>query len=65
MKIAIGCDHAAYNEKNKLIEYLENKNIEIFDLGCNSEDSVDYPDYAHMVCNHKSDYLLFLILYMS
>ena len=59
MKIAIGCDHAAYNEKNKLIEYLESKNIEIFDLGCDSEDSVDYPDYAHMVCNHikenKSD----------
>ena len=51
MKIAIGCDHAAYNEKMKLINYLESKNIEVSDLGCYSEDSVDYPDYAHMVCN--------------
>ena len=27
MKIAIGCDHAAFDEKNNLITYLENKNF--------------------------------------
>ena len=51
MKIAIGCDHAAYMEKTKLIEYLESKNVKVEDLGCHSEDSVDYPDYAHLVCS--------------
>ncbi len=47
MKIGIGCDHAAFKEKEKLISILQNKNIEIIDYGCPSEDSVDYPDYAH------------------
>lgn len=49
MKIAIGCDHAAFNEKNSLIAYLENKNFLVKDFGCFSNDSVDYPDYARLV----------------
>ena len=60
MKIAIGCDHAAFNEKLKLIEKISNYNIEIEDFGCPSESSVDYPDYAHIVCkeilNNNFDY---------
>ena len=49
MKIAIGCDHAAFDEKNNLITYLENKNFLVKDFGCFSNDSVDYPDYARLV----------------
>lgn len=49
MKIAIGCDHAAFDEKNNLIKYLENKNFLVKDFGCFSNDSVDYPDYARLV----------------
>jgi len=49
MKIAIGCDHAAFDEKNSLITYLENKNFLVKDFGCFSNDSVDYPDYARLV----------------
>ena len=49
MKIAIGCDHAAFDEKNNLITYLENKNFLVKDFGCLSNDSVDYPDYARIV----------------
>jgi len=60
MRIAIGCDHAAFNEKLELIEKINGSNIEIKDFGCPSEDSVDYPDYAHAVCreinNNKFDY---------
>jgi len=37
MKIAIGCDHAAYNEKMKLINYLESKNIEVIRFGDSSK----------------------------
>ena len=37
MKIAIGADHAAYNEKKQIINYLNSKGFEIIDLGSNSK----------------------------
>lgn len=46
-KIAIGSDHAGYELKEKLKNYLLNKGIELQDFGTDSPDSVDYPDYAH------------------
>ena len=49
MKIAIGCDHAAFTEKSLLVSYLNDNNYDVVDLGCNSSDSVDYPDYAHLL----------------
>lgn len=50
MKIAIACDHAAFNEKNILIEYISNDlNYSVIDLGCNSSASVDYPLFGHLV----------------
>ena len=52
MKIAIGCDHAAFEEKNILINYIQNDlGYEVLDLGCNSLDSVDYPEFGHLVGN--------------
>ena len=58
MKIAIGCDHAAFDEKNNLITHLENKNFLVKDFGCFSNDSVDYPDYARLVAKEiqKNNY---------
>ena len=60
MNIAIGCDHAAFDEKNKLIAALEDKNHLVKDFGCFSKDSVDYPDYATLVAkemqNNSYDY---------
>lgn len=49
MKIAIGCDHAAFPLKEKLKGYLLSKGYEIKDFGCYSEERADYPDFAHMV----------------
>jgi len=49
MKIAIGCDHAGYLLKLDLLGYLKKRGIEVFDHGCSSLDSVDYPDYAVLV----------------
>ena len=46
MKIAIGCDHGAWNLKQVLIAHLEKKGFEIKDFGTNSLDSCDYPDFA-------------------
>lgn len=49
MKIALGADHGGYELKEKIKVYLNNKNIEILDMGTNSLESVDYPKYGHLV----------------
>lgn len=51
MKIAIGCDHAAFQLKENLKPYLIEKGFEIKDFGCYSEERADYPDFAHPVAN--------------
>lgn len=52
MKFFVGCDHAGYSLKLKLISVLQKeKDIEIIDCGTNSQQSVDYPDYVHKVAN--------------
>ncbi|MCF8069040.1 MAG: ribose 5-phosphate isomerase B [Desulfobacterales bacterium] len=47
--IIIGCDHAAYQLKNTVKAYLENRGVEVKDVGAFDETSVDYPDYAAKV----------------
>ena len=47
MKIGLACDHAGFEYKEKLKEYLSNKKNEVSDFGCYSNESVDYPDFAH------------------
>ena len=47
--IPIACDHAGFELKEKVKEYLASKNIEVKDFGTFSNDSVDYPDFAHQV----------------
>ena len=42
-KIYIASDHAGFALKTKLCDYFKT----LIDLGTNSEDSVDYPDFAH------------------
>jgi ribose 5-phosphate isomerase B len=51
IKIAIGADHAGFELKEQLIEFLKNKDINITDKGCYSADRADYPDYGHAVAN--------------
>ncbi len=47
--IAIGSDHAGFKLKNDVIVHLIEQGYELQDFGPDSEDSVDYPDYAHPV----------------
>ena len=58
-KICIASDHAGYALKEKVKDYLINKNISVIDLGPFSVNSVDYPDYARKVAKRlilrKSD----------
>lgn len=49
-KIAVGCDHAAFSYKEKLVPYLRNAGFEVVDVGTDSEASVDYPVFAAAVC---------------
>lgn len=66
MRIAIGSDHAGYDLKCAIINYLQRKNMEVYDVGAFSKDSVDYPDYALQVCqilNRKNSDLGILICY--
>ena len=47
--IAIGSDHGGYKLKEEIKRYLEEKQIQYKDLGCMSEESVDYPNIAKAV----------------
>ena len=44
--IAIASDHGGFAMKTQLIAHLRERGTEFEDLGCCSEESVDYPDYA-------------------
>ena len=46
MRIALSADHAGYLMKNDLAAWLGELGHEIIDLGTNSPDSVDYPEYG-------------------
>jgi ribose 5-phosphate isomerase B len=46
-KIIIASDHAGFRLKEKLVRWLLANRYEVKDIGCFSEDSVDYPDFAH------------------
>lgn len=46
MKISIASDHAGFEQKQKLAVYLKDKGHEVTDRGPDSDDRVDYPDYA-------------------
>ena len=55
MKIAIGSDHAGFYLKKDIIKYLEEKNIEVKDMGPCDDGRVDYPDYGHAVGHEVID----------
>lgn len=47
--IAIGSDHGGFDLKQRVIQYLETKNIPYQDMGCGSKESCDYPVFGHAV----------------
>lgn len=46
MKIALGADHGGYQLKEDIKKFLDSQNISYEDVGCDCDQSVDYPDYA-------------------
>lgn len=51
MTIAIAADHGGFELKDILIDYLAGKGHSIINLGTDSPESVDYPDYARACCD--------------
>lgn len=51
-KIALGSDHAGFELKQILKLKLQQKGFDVQDFGCDSLQSIDYPDYAHPVANY-------------
>lgn len=55
MRIAIASDHAAFDLKAELREYLIELGHEVADLGPESADRVDYPDYGYLLAAVVAD----------
>ena len=55
MKIIIGSDHAGYAMKEKVIAFLQGRDITVEDVGTYSEESVDYTDFGKKVARKVSD----------
>ncbi len=49
MRIAVGCDHAGFPLKAPAIEELRRLGHDVVDLGTDSPEAVDYPDFAQKV----------------
>src|SRR5213594_1711233 len=49
MRVAIGADHAGFWLKQELVTYTKSLTHEVLDMGTNSDQPVDYPDYAEAV----------------
>ena len=56
MKIIIGSDHAGVDYKQKITKHLKNQNHNVKDVGTFGKESVDYPDYAHLVAKDVSEH---------
>ena len=60
MKLSIGSDHAGYDLKKQIFEYLKKEGHIVIDQGTYNKDSVDYPDFAEWVVkdvqNKEADY---------
>lgn len=51
MVISLASDHAGFEQKQQLAEYLKAQGHEVIDRGPESDDRVDYPDFAVLVGN--------------
>ena len=49
MRIAVACDHRGYDAKRKVVPLLRKMGYDVNDLGCEGNNSVDYPDFAVLV----------------
>lgn len=62
--IPIGADHAGFQLKELIKAHLDALGYEVKDFGCYSEESIDYPDYAHPVASmvEENDNMLGIVI---
>ena len=48
-RVILASDHAGFKLKEKIKRFLKSKGKKVFDLGTNNTNSVDYPNYAHLL----------------
>lgn len=64
MKLAIGGDHAGFEYKKQLVEFLKKEGHEVKDFGPDTDASVDYPDHVHPLAEavEKGDFELGILI---
>ncbi len=63
MKIILASDHAAFNEKQELVKYLQSLNHQVIDVGTHNSDSTHYPEWAKkLVDNVKAEHTIGILL---
>lgn len=55
MKISLASDHAGFEQKQQLVEYVAQKGFDVIDRGPESDDRVDYPDFAELVARDVAE----------
>ena len=55
MIVSVGCDHAGFPLKAKVVEYIKALGIEVIDHGSYTPEPVDFPDIARTVCDSVRD----------
>jgi len=45
-RVAVGSDHGGFDTKRGLVDYLRTLGYQVYDVGTDSKESVDYPDFA-------------------
>lgn len=56
MRVAIASDHAGFEQKQQLVDFLaQDLKLDVMDLGPDTDDRVDYPDYAALVARAVAD----------
>lgn len=55
MKVLVSSDHAGVELKNLIVKNLKELGFEVLNLGTDSSDSVDYPDFADKVCSQVNE----------
>ena len=51
LPVAIGSDHAGFAYKSRLVQWLQELDFQVLDMGVDQDASADYPDYAHPVAD--------------
>ena len=62
--VPIGADHAGFQLKKKIVKSLQDKGFDVQDYGCDSDASIDYPDYGHPVASmvEKNEGMLGIVI---